>query len=79
MGDRSRALAERPVAIAVMLFCALDGAVYGASAVLFVPLSIRLGTGPDGYAYLLAGGSLGGVIGPAWRVGSARRPGWRRS
>jgi MFS family permease len=58
-----RALAERPVAIAVMLFCALDGAVYGASAVLFVPLSIRLGTGPDGYAYLLAGGSLGGVIG----------------
>ncbi len=58
-----RALAERPVAVAVMLFCALDGAVYGASAVLFVPLSVRLGTGPDGYSYLLAGGSLGGVIG----------------
>jgi hypothetical protein len=36
-----------------MLFAALDSAAYGASTVLYVPLSVRLGTGPDGYSYLL--------------------------
>ena len=41
-----RTLADRPVAVAVVLFCALDSAVYGASTVLYVPLSVRLGTGP---------------------------------
>ena len=29
----------------------------------YVPLSIRLGTGADGYGYLLAGSALGGVLG----------------
>src|ERR1700677_3855115 len=33
------ALAAQPVAVAVVLFCALDSAVYGASTVLYVPLS----------------------------------------
>jgi MFS family permease len=63
------ALAAQPVAVAVVLFCALDSAVYGASTVLYVPLSVRLGTGPNGYSYLLAGSALGGVLG----VGLANR------
>ncbi len=63
------ALAAQPVAVAVILFCALDSAVYGASTVLYVPLSVRLGTGPNGYSYLLAGAALGGVLG----VGLANR------
>jgi len=60
-----RALRAQPVALAIMLFAALDSAVYGASTVLYVPLSIRLGTGPNGYSYLLAGAALGGVLGAA--------------
>jgi hypothetical protein len=58
-----RALAARPVALAVILFCALDSAVYGATTVLYVPLSVRLGTGPNGYSYLLAAAALGGLLG----------------
>jgi MFS family permease len=58
-----KALAAQPVAVAIILFAALDSAVYGASTVLYVPLSIRLGTGTDGYGYLLAASALGGVLG----------------
>jgi MFS family permease len=58
-----RALAAQPLAIAVVLFAALDSAVYGAASVLYVPLSVRLGTGPNGYSYLLAGTALGAVLG----------------
>ena len=58
-----KALGAQPVALAIILFCALDSAVYGASTVLYVPLSVRLGTGPNGYSYLLAGAALGGVLG----------------
>ena len=57
------ALAAQPIALAIILFCALDSAIYGATTVLYVPLSIRLGTGPNGYSYLLAGAALGGVLG----------------
>jgi MFS family permease len=70
-----RALAAQPVALAVILFCALDSAVYGAATVLYVPLSVRLGTGPDGYSYLLAGSALGGLLGAglAGRLSGATR------
>jgi MFS family permease len=44
------------------VFCYLDSAVYGAATVIYVPLSERLGTGPNGYSYLLASASLGGVL-----------------
>src|SRR5580698_5187680 len=57
------ALVAQPVAVAVILFCALDSAVYGAATVLYVPLSVRLGTGANGYSYLLAGSALGGLLG----------------
>jgi hypothetical protein len=60
-----KALAAQPVAVAVILFCALDSAVYGAASVLYVPLSVRLGTGANGYSYLLAGTALGAVLGAA--------------
>jgi CRP-like cAMP-binding protein/predicted MFS family arabinose efflux permease len=70
-----KALAAQPVALAIILFCALDSAVYGASTVLYVPLSIQLGTGPNGYSYLLAGAALGGVLGAglANRLSAAAR------
>jgi len=61
--------------VAVILFCALDSAIYGAATVLYVPLSVRLGTGADGYGYLLAGSALGGLLGAglANRLSSASR------
>ena len=70
-----KALAVQRTALAIILFCALDSAVYGASTVLYVPLSIKLGTGPNGYSYLLAGAALGGVLGAGlanWLSGRAR-------
>ena len=64
-----KALAAQPVAVAVILFSALDSAVYGASTVLYVPLSVRLGTGAEGYGYLLAGRRSAGCSARAWRTG----------
>jgi MFS family permease len=57
-----RALASHQVALALVAFCALDSMVYGASTVIYAPLSVHLGTGTNGYSYLLAGNALGGVI-----------------
>jgi MFS family permease len=70
-----KALGAQPAALVLVMFCALDSAVYGASTVVYVPLSVRLGTGPDGYSYLLAGAALGGVLGAglANRLSSASR------
>jgi predicted MFS family arabinose efflux permease len=72
-----KALGAQPVALVLVLFAALDSAVYGASTVLYVPLSVRLGTGPNGYSYLLAGAALGGVLGAglASRLSGASRLG----
>jgi CRP-like cAMP-binding protein/predicted MFS family arabinose efflux permease len=57
-----RALFIARIAFVLVVFCALDSAIYGASTVIYAPLSIQLGTGPSGYSYLLAGAALGGVI-----------------
>jgi MFS family permease len=57
-----RALAQQRIAMMLVLFCALDSAIYGASTVVYIPLSEHLGTGASGYSYLLAGSALGGVI-----------------
>lgn len=72
-----RALGGQPVALAVILYAALDSAVFGASSVVYVPLSIRLGTGANGYSYLLAAAALGGVLGAglANRLSGASRVG----
>jgi MFS family permease len=70
-----KALGHERVALVLVLFCGLDSAVYGASTVLYVPLSEHLGTGANGYSYLLAGAALGGVIaaGLANKLGSSSR------
>jgi MFS family permease len=63
--DGLTALASRRVAFILVGFCALDSAIYGASSVIYVPLSVHLGTGLEGYGYLLAGSALGGVVAAA--------------
>jgi MFS family permease len=57
-----QALRRAPMVVVLIVFCYLDSAVYGAATVVYVPLSERLGTGSNGYSYLLAGTSLGGVL-----------------
>jgi CRP-like cAMP-binding protein len=63
VGAGFRVLRSRPSAVMAVGFCALGTAVYGASTVLYVPISKSVGTGSDGYSYLLAGSALGGVLG----------------
>jgi CRP-like cAMP-binding protein len=57
-----QALLAHRAAFTLVLFCALDSGIYGAATVIYAPLSVHLGTGPNGYSYLLAGAALGGVI-----------------
>jgi MFS family permease len=70
-----KALGHERVALVLVLFCGLDSAVYGASTVIYVPLSEHLGTGANGYSYLLAGTALGGVLaaGLANKLGRSSR------
>jgi hypothetical protein len=63
--DGLRALAGARVALTLVLFCGLDSGVYGASTIVYAPLSVRLGTGVNGYSYLLAGAAFGGVLAAA--------------
>ena len=62
ISDGARALAADPVARTLVLFMLLDTAVYGATSVLYIPVSRHVGTGSNGYGYLLAGQALGGVV-----------------
>ena len=73
--DGIRALVTRPVVLVLVLFCCLDSMVYAASTVVYVPLSERLGTGSNGYSYLIAGFAVGGVAaaGLANRLSAAAR------
>lgn len=57
-----QALLREPIALTLVLFCAFDSAVYGASTVLYVPMSEKFGTGSNGYSYLLVSAALGGVL-----------------
>jgi CRP-like cAMP-binding protein len=70
-----RALAKERVALTLVMYCALDSAIFGACVVVYVPLSERLGTGTNGYSYLIAGQALGGVLaaGIANRLSSSSR------
>lgn len=70
-----RTLAQHRVAVVLVLFCALDSAVYGASTVIYAPLSEHLGTGAEGYSYLLAAAATGSVLGAgvANRLSAASR------
>lgn len=60
--DGLRALRRTPMVVVLIVFCYLDSAVYGAATVIYVPLSERLGTGSNGYSYLIAAMSIGGVL-----------------
>lgn len=57
------ALRAEPVALALVGYTALDSAVYGAVSVLYVPLSEHLGTGTNGYTYLVSSMAVGGAVG----------------
>jgi MFS family permease len=57
-----RAIGSHRTALILVIFCALDSSVYGASTVIYAPLSEHLGTGVNGYSYLLAGQALGCVL-----------------
>jgi CRP-like cAMP-binding protein/predicted MFS family arabinose efflux permease len=61
-----RAIASSATATMLVLYSVLASFVYGVDTVQFVVLSEeRLGTGPDGYGYLLAGLGVGGVAAAA--------------
>jgi MFS family permease len=62
IGTGLKALRDEPVALTLVLYCAFDSAVYGASTVLYVPISEKFGTGSEGYSYLIASMALGGVL-----------------
>lgn len=68
-----RALAHQPTASVLVGYAVLDSAIFGASTVIYAPLSEHLGTSANGYGYLLAGSALGGVLaaGLANRLSSA--------
>lgn len=59
------ALRREPVAAVLVLFAGLSTAVYGALSLLQVPLSQQLGTGSEGYSYLVAATAVGGLCGAA--------------
>jgi MFS family permease len=65
LADGFAALGKQRIAAVLILFCALDSAVFGASTVLYAPISQHLGTGVTGYSYLLAGSALGGLLAAA--------------
>jgi MFS family permease len=57
-----RTLARTRAALFLSLFLGLAAAIYGASIVVYAPLSAQFGTGPEGYTYLLAASALGSVL-----------------
>ena len=69
IAEGARALRRHRRPGLVVAFCVLGTAVYGASTVLYVPMSQRFGTGADGYSYLLTAAAIGGVLGA---VGASR-------
>jgi MFS family permease len=63
MGVGVKAIIEVRAARTLVAMCALVSAVYGTDTVLFVGVSAhKLGTGPNGFGYLLAGLGIGGVL-----------------
>jgi predicted MFS family arabinose efflux permease len=58
-----RAIVTSPSARVPVAFCGLVSFVYGTDGVLFVGVSdSRLGTGPEGFGYLLTGLGVGGLL-----------------
>lgn len=58
------AIMRLPAARTLVAYCGLVSFLYGTDTVLFVGVSEhRLGTGPEGFGYLLAGLGVGGLLG----------------
>ena len=57
-----RTIARTRAALFLSIFLGLAAAIYGASIVVYAPLSAQFGTGPEGYTYLLAACALGSVL-----------------
>src|SRR5439155_38068 len=71
-----RTILHSPAARVPVALCALASFVYGTDTVLFVAVSEgRLGTGSEGFGYLLAGLGVGGVLaaGVVNRLAGSRR------
>ena len=71
-----RTIMELPAARTLVAFCALVSFVYGTDTVLFIAASEeKLGTGPEGFGYLLAGLGIGGLIAAPFidRLSASRR------
>ena len=63
MAVGARTIVSLSAARTLVAFCALVSFVYGTDTVLFVAVSEhRLGTGQEGFGYLLAGLGIGGVL-----------------
>jgi MFS family permease len=58
-----RTILHSPTARVPVAFCGLVSFVYGTDTVLFVGVSdTKLGTGPEGFGYLLTGLGVGGIL-----------------
>jgi MFS family permease len=57
-----RTIARTRAALNLSIFLGLAAAIYGASIVVYAPLSAQFGTGPEGYTDLLAASALGSVL-----------------
>jgi MFS family permease len=57
-----RALVATRATTLLTVFLGISSTVYGASIVVYAPLSISFGTGANGYSYLLASSALGSVL-----------------
>ena len=71
-----RAIVANPSARVPVAYCGLVSFVYGADTVLFVGVSQdRLGTGAEGFGYLLTGLGVGGVLAAGFvnRLASSRK------
>lgn len=79
LAEGFRTLVSLPAALTLAAFSVLVSFVYGTDTVLFVSVSVhRLGTGPRGYGYLLAGLGVGGIATAAAvdRLGRSPRLAW---
>lgn len=74
LGEGARALLSQRAAMVLVVACGLDTAIAGLGSVLALPISRRVGTGVDGYAYLSIGLALGSVLAAAPAGRLAARP-----
>lgn len=74
LGEGWHALRGNRTVFILVVFLVLDSAVFGAASVVFGPLSEHLGTGANGYSYLIATNAAGGVIGAIVADRLAARP-----